>query len=153
LGEDVKISLLMPALCACLAAAQDRPVAETSIRHVTIVNVATGAEQKDQTVRIQGTRIVSVNATQAADDALANSVDAHGGYLIPGLWDMHVHVHDKDELPLYVANGVTGVRVMSGEKDTAALRAELAGQAPSPQIIWPARLWTGVPRCGRDRWW
>ncbi len=135
----------MLALCACLAAAQDRPVAETSIRHVTVVNVATGAEQKDQTVRIQGTRIVSIAATQPTDDAISGSVDAHGGYLIPGLWDMHVHVHDKDELPLYIANGVTGVRVMSGEKDTAALRAEFAGQAPSPQIYLASAIVDGSP--------
>jgi len=39
-----------------------------------------------------------------------------------------------NELPLYIANGVTGIRVMSGEKDTAAYRAELARQQPSPEI-------------------
>jgi hypothetical protein len=58
---------------------------------------------------------------------------------------MHVHVHDKDELPLYVANGVTGVRVMSGEKDTASLRAELAKQTPSPKIYLASAIVDGNP--------
>src|SRR5262245_58957723 len=42
-------------------------------------------------------------------------IDARGKFLIPGLWDMHVHLNRPSDLPLYVANGVTGVRVMRGE--------------------------------------
>jgi len=123
----------MLALSIGLAGAQERPTEESCIRHVTVVNVATGAELKDQTVRIQGNRIASIAATQEADASLPG-VDARGAYLIPGLWDMHVHVHEPYELALYVANGVTGVRIMSGERDTAAYRAELARQAISPRI-------------------
>ena len=138
--------LLFPfALSACLAAAQEPPAAGLAIRHVTIVNVATGAELKDQTVRIQGRRIASVAPTQDADAALPGVLDAHGGYLIPGLWDMHVHVHDKDELPLYIANGVTGIRIMSGDRDEAALRADLARQAPSPEIYLASAIVDGSP--------
>jgi len=140
----VKTRLLTLVFCSSLAA-QGPPVPEISIRHVTVVNVATGAEQKDQTVRIQGNRIVSIAASLAADDVLPGSVDAHGGYLIPGLWDMHVHVHDKDELPLYIANGVTGIRIMSGDKDTAGLRTELAKQSPSPQIYLASAIVDGSP--------
>jgi len=52
---------------------------------------------------------------------------------------MHVHVHDTDELPLYIANGVTGIRIMSGERDTAARRAELARESKcKAQISWIA---------------
>jgi len=142
---DMKILPLPLVFSVCLAVAQERPPAETSILHVTVINVATGAELPDQTVRIQGNRIASIAATQATDSALPGAVDAHGAYLIPGLWDMHVHVHDKDELPLYVANGVTGVRVMSGDKDTAALRKELAKQAPSPEIYLASGIVDGGP--------
>src|ERR1700687_1291503 len=99
----MKALLLLLALFSCLATTQEQPIAETSIRHVTVINVATGTELKDQTVRIQGSRITSIAATQDADAALPGSIDAHGGYLIPGLWDMHVHVHDTNELPLYIA--------------------------------------------------
>jgi|HubBroStandDraft_1064217.scaffolds.fasta_scaffold00611_12 imidazolonepropionase-like amidohydrolase len=141
----MKLLPLTLAFSVCLAVAQERRPAETSIRHVTVINVATGAELHDQTVRIQGNRITSVAATQEADSALPESVDAHGAYLIPGLWDMHVHVHDKDELPLYVANGVTGIRIMSGDKDTAALRKELASERPSPEIYLASAIVDGNP--------
>src|SRR5438094_2137604 len=41
---------------------------------------------------------------------------ASGKYLIPGLWDMHVHTGRRNIfLPLYIANGVTGVRDMGGD--------------------------------------
>jgi hypothetical protein len=73
-------------------------------------------------------------------------MDAHGAYLIPGLWDMHVHIHyAADELPLYIANGVTGVRIMAGSRDTAAFRAALAQQAPSPEIYLASAIVDGNP--------
>lgn len=128
-----------------LAVAQDPTAPGRSIVHVTVINVATGAELQNQTVKIQGSQIASVAPAQDADAAEPGAVDAHGAFLIPGLWDMHVHVHDKDELPLYVANGVTGIRIMSGDKDTAGLRAELAKQAPSPEIYLASAIVDGDP--------
>ena len=130
---------------ASVAFSQEHAAADMAIRHVTVVNVATGAEIKDQTVTIHGGRIASIAPTQEADAALPGSLDAHGGFLIPGLWDMHVHVHDADELPLYVANGVTGIRIMSGEKDTAHKRAELARETPSPEIYLASAIVDGEP--------
>ena len=103
------------------------------IEHVTVVNVNTGEELPGQTVRIQGNRILSVGPAQDSAE-IPGAVDAHGGYLIPGLWDMHIHIHDTAELPLYIANGVTGVRLMAGDRKTAALRAELSRVTPSPDI-------------------
>jgi hypothetical protein len=141
----VKLLPLTLVLSACLASAQDHPPAETSIQHVTVVNVATGAELKDQTVKIQGNRIASIAPTQEADATLQGVVDAHGGYLIPGLWDMHVHVHDTSELPLYVANGVTGIRIMSGERNEAAYRTELSMITPAPQIYLASAIVDGSP--------
>ena len=141
----MRLVLLTLTLAGYLAAAQEHPVPETSIYHVTVVDVVTGAEHKDQTVRIQGTRIASVMATADADAGVTGAVDGRGAYLIPGLWDMHVHVHDKDELPLYVANGVTGIRVMSGDKDTGAFRAELARETPSPEIYLASAIVDGSP--------
>src|SRR5215469_9231369 len=125
--------------------ARPHPAKETAIRHVTVVNVATGEELKDQTVRIQNGHILSVGPTQDADATLPGAIDAHGGYLIPGLWDMHVHVHDTSELPLYIANGVTGIRIMSGEKNTSQLRTELASEKASPEIYLASAIVDGSP--------
>ncbi len=106
------------------------------ITHVTVVDVISGTESKDQTVELRDDRIISIASTSAASgDPSAETIDAHGGFLIPGLWDMHIHIHDTEELPLYVANGVTGVRIMSGGKDMRAMRAELAQQPISPQLV------------------
>jgi predicted amidohydrolase YtcJ len=44
-------------------------------------------------------------------------IRATGGHLIPGLWDMHVHITDATELalPILLANGITGVRDAGGD--------------------------------------
>jgi hypothetical protein len=141
----VKKLLALFALSICPAIAQDHPVPESSIRHVTVINVVGGAELKDQTVKIQGNRIVSITVTQDPDASAPNSLDAHGAFLIPGLWDMHVHVHNTDELALYVANGVTGIRIMSGDKDEAGYRAELARVQPAPEIYLASAIVDGDP--------
>ena len=135
--------LLILSAGLCLGQEQIQPGA--LIVHATIINVATGAPLQDQTVKIQASRIESIAPSQEADVRQPGAIDAHGAFLIPGLWDMHVHVHDKDELPLYVANGVTGIRIMSGDKDTAALRAELAKQTPFPEIYLASAIVDGDP--------
>jgi hypothetical protein len=148
-GGHGKLLYFALLLAVCLAPTQEKSVAENSaeasIRHVTVINVGNGSELQDQAVTIRGNRIASITATQDSDNSLSNSIDAHGAFLIPGLWDMHVHVHDIIELPLYIANGVTGIRVMSGEKDTAAYRGELARRQPSPEIYLASAIVDGSP--------
>ena len=150
----MKTLLLALTLSAYLASAQQPPNQGSVITHVTVIDVATGSELKDQTVRIHGSRIVSISTAgspaQSSDAPLPTSaapgiIDAHGGFLIPGLWDMHVHVHDTMELPLYIASGVTGIRIMSGDRDTAALRADLARESPSPEIYLASAIVDGSP--------
>jgi imidazolonepropionase-like amidohydrolase len=94
------------------------------LSHVTVVDVRTGTLQPDQTVVIDGNHIVSVGPTKSAKFPRATtSVNCSGLFLIPGLWDMHVHLVFGDwfpdakdiSLPLFVANGVTGVRDMGSE--------------------------------------
>ncbi len=72
-------------------------------------------------------------------------MDATGQYLIPGLWDMHVHSVFGDWfpggrdiiLPLFIADGVTGVRDMGGELPVLmAWRKEIArGQIIGPRMV------------------
>jgi imidazolonepropionase-like amidohydrolase len=64
-------------------------------------------------------------------------VDGAGKYLIPGLWDMHVHLRDLEgTLPLFVVNGVTSVRDMGSElQKTVAMRKQIeAGTLVGPRI-------------------
>jgi hypothetical protein len=97
---------------------------KTIIKNVNIVDVVTGEVALNQFVLIEQSRITKIDTTHitVSDDALI--IDGNGKYLIPGLWDMHTHSNQHSEWlhhPLYIANGVTGVRDMSGqlnEKDS-----------------------------------
>ncbi|HYL09892.1 MAG TPA: amidohydrolase family protein [Candidatus Acidoferrales bacterium] len=135
---------------AALQAAQNPPSAadsnNTTIVHVTVVDVATGKESPDQTVVLQGDHIVSVAAFDVTAAAPPGRVvDAHGAYLIPGLWDMHVHIQDLEDLPLYIANGVIGVRLMFGVRKPNHLRARLAKEPAAPEVLFGSIIVDGDP--------
>jgi imidazolonepropionase-like amidohydrolase len=84
-----------------------------AITHVTVIDAAGAPLQPDQTVAITNGRITQLGKTGTFDIPKDTQVvDAGGKFLIPGLWDMHVHIVTKDYLPLFIANGVTGVRDM-----------------------------------------
>lgn len=102
--------------------------------------------QANQTVVITHDRITSVSSAEDLKPPKnARVIDATGQYLIPGLWDMHVHSAFGDWfpggrdiiLPLFIANGVTGVRDMGG--DTPVLlewRKEIAdGKIIGPRLV------------------
>ncbi len=117
------------------------------IKRVSVID-ATGrapALQRNMTVVIDGDRITAVEPsgkTRIPKSAVV--VDGAGKFLIPGLWDMHVHGASDDRAPwshlLFIANGVVGVRDMSGPLDAHAWRTNQASkpssnQDPSPTIF------------------
>src|SRR5215813_8973374 len=94
------------------------------LNHVNVIDMRAGSVQPDQTVVLEGNRIKAVVSLKLAKyPRNVRSIDCHGLFLIPGLWDMHVHLifgdwfpASKDiSLPLFIANGVTGVRDMGSE--------------------------------------
>lgn len=90
-----------------------------AFQRVNIVDVRAGRVLKDQTVIVEGGRLTHVGpAKSVKTPAGATVVDGRSKYLIPGLWDMHVHAAWPGIggvfAPLFVANGVTGVREMYG---------------------------------------
>jgi hypothetical protein len=110
---------------AIVASAAPRQVSPqgVAITGVNVVDVARGQSVANQTVVIRGARIVVVGPrASVAVPATARVVDGRGMYLMPGLWDMHGHLFQHSsrpgtdehvlQFPLYVANGVTGVRDM-----------------------------------------
>ena len=112
-----------------------------AIAHATVIDPATGSSRPDMTVLVRGTRIESVGASRSVRVPVGTRViDATGKFLIPGLWDMHVHTDvpgGRALLGLYVAGGVTGVRDMDG--DLARLRAFqrdiAAGSLTGPRMV------------------
>lgn len=119
---------LLGTLCLLLSACTQTGPPTVAIRDVTVVDVTDGSLRADHTVVVAGNRIVAVGPTdEVRIPPDADVIDAAGGYLIPGLWDMHVHSVDNVEaeeadqsianqdwhLPLFLAHGVTGVRNMN----------------------------------------
>jgi imidazolonepropionase-like amidohydrolase len=106
-----------------------RPRAEAAAKplvftDVTVIDATGSPAQPGMTVVIEGGRIIEIGKrSDVTVPEGAEVVDAAGKFLIPGLWDMHVHIVFGDwlpggkeiSLPLFIANGVTGVRDMGGE--------------------------------------
>ncbi|HEX9166465.1 MAG TPA: amidohydrolase family protein [Gemmatimonadales bacterium] len=132
-------ALFVLAVLAPAAEAQ-QPVAFTDVR---VVDVAAGQVRPATTVVVTGNRVTAVGAGQAVP-AGARRIDGQGKYLIPGLWDMHVHLSmaGREALPVLLANGVTAVRDMGGSGPTVmAWRDSVAaGSLVGPRIKAPGRI-------------
>lgn len=108
---------------------------------VSVIDGSNPVERREQTVVIHGNRIADVVPARGWPVShCARVVDGRGKFLIPGLWDMHVHteiIGGRDVLALYVANGVTGVRDMAGTLATLRQwRDEIAqGRLVGPRIV------------------
>ncbi len=85
------------------------------INDVKIISVIDGSVSENQQIDILDGRIKAFNrnsSKECPDNTVC--VDAEGAYVIPGLTDMHVHIHDRKELLLNLAYGVTRVRNLRG---------------------------------------
>ncbi|HEY6179288.1 MAG TPA: amidohydrolase family protein [Kofleriaceae bacterium] len=77
----------------------------------------------DATVVVEGDRITAVGDARTSVPPGAQVIDAHGRTLLPGLWDMHVHLSGGDGV-LQLASGITTVRDLGN--DMAQLTARVA---------------------------
>ena len=94
------------------------------ISNVNVIDVVDGTVIKGQDVIIEGANIKSILPHGEVKLQAKQLVNGESKYLIPGLWDMHVHTGDADIFfPLYIANGITGIRDMGGgmERSTGNL--------------------------------
>ena len=145
--------LLFSSICLVFvlsATAQiDKTPKQIVVTHVTVINPGTSSVQPDTTVVITGNRIAAVSSGagfQPPKNAIV--IDGRGKYLIPGLWDMHVHSAFGDWfpcgrdiiLPLFIANGVTGVRDMGGDIPVLFAWREQIGEG---KIIGPRMIVSG----------
>jgi hypothetical protein len=85
------------------------------IRNANLFDSVNGVIVPSTTVVIQGDRITAVGPSATAPEG-ATVIDAAGKTLMPGLWDMHVHLSPDDGL-LDIAAGVTTVRDMANDID------------------------------------
>lgn len=132
----IALFLILPVLLLAPSKG-DRKPESLVLAHVTVIDVAGGVTEPDMTVVITGDRISEVGeAGKVVAPPGATVVDAAGRFLIPGLWDMHVHWYIRDTFTLFTANGVTGVREMFGNSDLLRWRQDVAkGSLPGPRMI------------------
>ena len=151
--------------------------ASVTIVGVTVVDPASGRVLRDHTVKVRHGQIRAVEPSRVTADDVATDplaerayrvVDGRGKWLIPGLWDAHVHFRGGQELaeanrrllPLYLANGVTSVRDAGGDLTEPLLgwrKGIAAGDLPGPMIYtsgpkldgptggWPGSIRLGSP--------
>ena len=133
---------------ACLALlAPAAANADVLLTDVTIVDVATGALNPGQSVLIEGAQITAVGQSLSATGNVPR-IDGDGGYLIPGLWDSHVHIFSSatepdSALPLYLINGVTGIRDMGALWPIAEQQA-LQARIESGEVLGPRLILSGA---------
>ena len=124
---------------AGLLSGQNTPQEYLAISRVTVIDGTGTPAKRDQTVLIEHGRIERIAlASSVRIPANAQVINGRESYLIPGLWDMHVHVWDADlAFPLFLANGVTGIRNMGGHAaDLKRWREELAeSKRLGPQLV------------------
>jgi imidazolonepropionase-like amidohydrolase len=95
-----------------------RPPAEgLAVVHARVLDVERKRWLDDHTVVAVGGKIVAVGPSKATKVPKgAETVDAAGKALLPGLWDMHAHVSQADGV-LDVASGVTTARDLGNDPD------------------------------------
>ncbi len=117
--------------------------------NVNVIDATGSPVQPGMMVIIQGDRITHIGKTaKISFPPDTKIVDGRNKFLIPGLWDMHVHTIFGDwipggkevSLPLFVANGITGIRDMGGDLDTLL---QWRSQTSSGTILGPRMIISG----------
>lgn len=119
-------------------ASKSKPLVFT---HVTIIDATGGPAKPEMSLVVVDGRIIALGRTRTVRVPKgAEVIDARGKFLIPGLWDMHIHSGGyeigKKYLPGLIANGITGVRDMGTPLDEILrLRKEVdGGMIPGPRM-------------------
>lgn len=115
--------------------------------NVTVVPIERDGVLPDRVVIVRDGQILAVEpATSIELPASVKQIDGRGGFLMPGLADMHVHAFTEAELGMFVAAGVTTVRNMFGMPLHLELRADVAaGKIVGPTMITAGPIIDGDP--------
>ncbi|WP_332367881.1 amidohydrolase family protein [Spirosoma telluris] len=134
---------LLILLATTKAAFAQKQAVDVLIKSGNLIDVRTGTILTKKIIATRGKTIVGVfDESELKNFQAKQVVDATGKFIIPGLWDMHVHFGGGDTLieenknlfPLYIAHGITGIRDAAADLSTSVLKwrdqiskGELAG--------------------------
>jgi hypothetical protein len=144
-GAGLAAAGIAPALFAQEAAAAGADI--VVVLGATVVDGTDGPARPNSAVVLIGDRIAWVGSADGLPHVPdATVVDGRGRYLVPGLWDMHTHGIDHEQLwpPMFLANGVTGIREMQGYDENRATRDRIErGELLGPRVVMASAIIDG----------
>lgn len=147
--QAIVITLLVSTSLLVGACTQPPEPVGTAITHVTVID-AVGGVRENQTVIFDGDEIIAVGPSDGELPTPAETIDGTDKFLIPGLWDMHVHLtYDEaftDAMPhLFLSYGITSVRDTGGliEKLQPVIEKMRAPDALAPRVFFSGPLLDG----------
>lgn len=140
------LTMLLCSLPGSASAVQKRPD-RFVIRNVHVVPMDGARVLHDASVVLEDgvvTAILRSGSLELPGDA--RIIEGRDGFLIPGLWDMHVHIRDASDASMLLAHGVTGAREMFGSRAHLELRERIrAGEIPGPELVVAGPIIEGEP--------
>ncbi len=135
----ISLCLFLLAALSPFASISHAQSSDFVITHVTVINPGAARPQHDMTVIVHDSTIASVVPSNTYQpSATTRIINGEGEFVIPSLWDMHMHFRDADrDLKLDIANGVLGIRDMGDPaSDVFPLRDAIAsGKQLGPKIV------------------
>ncbi len=139
--------LIIAALGVFVTSCQQAPTG-TAITNVTVIDAVNGIRE-NQTVIFDGDEITAIQPADAEFNA-TKVVAGAGKFLIPGLWDFHVHLTYDDRFTeampaLFLSYGITSVRDTGGlmHKVLPVVEKMRAGDALAPRVFFAGPLLDG----------
>lgn len=142
-----RLFILIVYLLLGSAAFAQKTKADLMITGGSIIDVKTGRLSSNKVIIIRNDSIITViDQNKSAHWQVKQNYNAAGKFIIPGLWDMHMHFgggdsliqENKNLLPLFLAHGITAVRDASADLSKSVLqwRDEIAkGKLQGPTIF------------------
>lgn len=156
----LKIIVVFVFLSGIIASRAQKVDKQYLIYNAQIVDVLSGKIRKEKAVLINGEKIKSIGDFQTLKKNVSavNMIDAGNKFLIPGLWDMHIHLEgehlvedNKALLPLFFAYGITTVRDCASDLGEQVL--EWRNEVASGKLLGPTIFTAGIKLEGINSKW
>lgn len=157
----MKARILLSLFVLIVYSCQPKESVDILITHAEVIDVETGEILSDQMIGINDGTIAFISGDYSKSYDAKETIEADGKFVIPGLWDMHIHFRGGEELieenenliPLFLANGITGVREAGGDMTNKIFEWQDAIEAGTmvgpkiftsgPKLDGPGGTWAG----------
>lgn len=148
----INSALILLATLFLLNSCEDKTTSvDTLISNVTIID-AVNQTQVEKDLAIRNNKILEISNTGSKNYITQNNIDGTGKFLIPGLWDAHVHLAydtllSESMLPTFIKYGVTSIRDTGGDIDKQEYWKKIASenQNTNPSVYISGPLIDGTP--------